>query len=174
MPGMQYLASTALEVPLLPTPAKDQIKMSFKRVFIWTCDFCPREERKDDYGLPAGWVFLKEMGPVRHKCPQCQTNAPLPMIAWYSNMQANLAGVVSYLTPDGTEVQCTEVRNDESTPKWADSRRIGPVVKYVRRECDGLRRPDISLPSEAESLASTQSEAPFGRLIDSVVPSANP
>jgi hypothetical protein len=47
-----------------------------ERVFLWTCDVCCKLQKKDNYGLPDGWVFIKSIGgPVKHACAECAEHA---------------------------------------------------------------------------------------------------
>lgn len=48
--------------------------MSWRRPFIWTCDFCGHTEEKEGYGLPHGLRYvpatLREPT-AKHICDQC-------------------------------------------------------------------------------------------------------
>lgn len=49
--------------------------MSMIRLFRWTCDGCGAIEEREDYGLPRGWVFVKDRA-ITHRCPSCQQDIP--------------------------------------------------------------------------------------------------
>lgn len=44
--------------------------MGVHRVWIWACDGCHLVVSRHDYGLPRGWVFVKDRV-VTHRCPAC-------------------------------------------------------------------------------------------------------
>ena len=54
-------------------------------------------------------------------------------IGWYSEKQARTGGVVVYETPDGGQVEVTEVTITESyNSNFNDAVCVGPVTKCIR------------------------------------------
>jgi hypothetical protein len=56
--------------------------LSLRRVFVWTCDDCRREETRTGYGsMPPGWTYsTRRGGTVEHRCQRC-ANIPAPLAA---------------------------------------------------------------------------------------------
>lgn len=53
------------------------------------------------------------------------------MQAFYSAEMEKRTGTVIWERADGTEVECTCV--GQRSPSWPDTKRLGPVVKWVRK-----------------------------------------
>lgn len=52
--------------------------MSFKRFFLWTCDFCSTTTDREPFGHPEGWIaVVKIKTPIRHACPKCKAGLNL-------------------------------------------------------------------------------------------------
>ena len=51
--------------------------MSVDREWVWTCDECGKVERRKDYGLPRGWIFVKARE-ISHRCENCVESVPKP------------------------------------------------------------------------------------------------
>ena len=52
--------------------------MSYKRPFIWLCNYCMKEVRLNRYGLPYGWIYLPntlQFPRATHACEICATSA---------------------------------------------------------------------------------------------------
>lgn len=48
--------------------------MSWRRPFIWTCDYCQTSTEKEGYGFPPGFRFISATlkNPVpKHICKEC-------------------------------------------------------------------------------------------------------
>lgn len=46
--------------------------MSFRRVFIWTCDHCQKTAEREAHGLPDGWTWGKMPGMrIEQWCQYC-------------------------------------------------------------------------------------------------------
>ena len=56
------------------------------------------------------------------------------MRGWYSEEQRRDTGTVVYLSVNGREVICTEIRADGNPSLWPDAADIGEVISFVRRE----------------------------------------
>lgn len=49
--------------------------MSVERFWAWKCDACGKVEQRGEYGLPAGWIFVKGQV-ITHRCPDCKEGIP--------------------------------------------------------------------------------------------------
>lgn len=68
---------------------------------------------------------------------------------WYSEKQAAIGGSSIYTTPNGGEVEVTEVRRDEEPTNFPDAVCRGEVVSYVRHAKSGDMH-DIPYPTAFE------------------------
>ena len=59
------------------------------------------------------------------------------MYGWYSDKQAELAGTSVYLDTNGNEVIVTSVSESNDSPSFDDSRFVGQVTKWLRRNSCG-------------------------------------
>jgi hypothetical protein len=61
------------------------------------------------------------------------------MYGWFSKAQAKVAGTVWYSTPDGGEIEVTQVtQKPRHASGWSDMICLGEVSKYLRRGLEGL------------------------------------
>lgn len=49
--------------------------MTLETVRRWTCDACGATAERADYGLPRGWIFVKDLK-TTHRCPACIESVP--------------------------------------------------------------------------------------------------
>lgn len=66
-------------------------------------------------------------------------------VGWYSAKQARVLGVVCYSTPDGREVNVTEVMSDDTPSRFSDAVCVGPVFEYLRSTSNPERGVDDNM-----------------------------